>query len=92
MVIDVNRIYCDDRFTVYTNSKSSGASQDFPVAQMIKNDPCVGKILWRREWQPTPVFLAEEFHGQRILVGYSLWGRKELDTTEGLHLLQYMLM
>ena len=33
--------------------------------------------LWRRKWQPTPVFLPREFHGQRRLVGYSPWGRKE---------------
>ena len=44
-------------------------------------DPWVGKIRWRREWQPTPVFLPGEFHGQRSLVGYSPWGRKESDTT-----------
>ena len=44
--------------------------------------PLVGKILWRREWQSTPVFLPEESHGQRSLVGYSPWGHKELDTTE----------
>ena len=36
----------------------------------------------RRQWQPTPVFLPREFHGQRSLVGYSPWGRKELDMTE----------
>ena len=41
----------------------------------------VRKIPWRREWLPTPVFLPEEFHGQRSLVGYSPWGRKELDLT-----------
>ena len=40
------------------------------------------KILWRREWLPTPVFLPGEFHGQRSLAGYSPWGLKELDTTE----------
>ena len=34
-------------------------------------DPWVGKILWRREWQPIPVFLPGKFHGQRRLVGYS---------------------
>ena len=33
-------------------------------------DPCVRKISWRREWQPTLVFLPREFHGQRTLVGY----------------------
>ena len=37
----------------------------------------------RRKWQPTPVFLPGEFHGQRSLVCYSLWGRKESDMTEG---------
>ena len=40
---------------------------------------------WRRKWQPTPVLLLEKFHGWRSLVGYSPWGRKELDTTEQLH-------
>ena len=32
--------------------------------------------------QPTPIFLPGESHGQRSLEGYSLWGRKESDTTE----------
>ena len=41
---------------------------------------------WRREWQPTPVFLPGESHGQRSLVGYSPWGCKDSDTTEGLTL------
>ena len=49
-------------------------------------DPWVGKIPWRKEWQPTPVFLPGEFRGWRSLVGYSPWGYKELDTTEGLTL------
>ena len=46
--------------------------------------PWVGMISWRRKWQPTPVFLPEEFHGQRSLAGYSPWGHKESDTTEWL--------
>ena len=37
-------------------------------------DPWVEKILWRREWLPTPVFLPGEFHGQRSLAGYIPWG------------------
>ena len=37
-------------------------------------NPWVWKILWSREWKPTPVFLPGESHGQRSLVGYSLWG------------------
>ena len=57
------------------------------VAQMAKNPPAmhetrVGKIPWRRDWQPTPVLLPGEFHGERSLAGYSLWGCKELDMTE----------
>ena len=49
-------------------------------------NPWVGKILWRRKWQSTPVFLPGEFHGQRSLVGYSPWGHKESDTTKQLTL------
>ena len=45
-------------------------------------DSWVGKILWRRKWQPTLVLLPGKSHGWRCLVGYSLWGHKELDTTE----------
>ena len=48
-------------------------------------DPWVGKIPWRREWQSTPVLLPGESHGQRSLVGYSPWGRRESDTTERIH-------
>ena len=44
-------------------------------------------IPWRRKWQPTPVFLPGESHGQRSLAGYSPWHRKETDTTEQLTLL-----
>ena len=48
------------------------------------SDPWVGKIPWRRKWQPTPVLLPGESHGGRSLVGYSPWGRKS-DTTEQCH-------
>ena len=44
--------------------------------------PQVRKLSWRRKRQPTPVFLLGKSHGQRSLVGYSPWGRKESDTTE----------
>ena len=47
-----------------------------------KFDPWARKIPWRRKWQPTPVFLAGEFHGQRSLAGYSSWGHKESEITE----------
>ena len=45
-------------------------------------DPWVGKIPWRRKWQPTPVFLPGQFRGQRSLTGYSPWGHRQSDTTE----------
>ena len=67
-------------------------AEDFPGGSEVKAsacnagfDPWVGKIPWRRKWQPTPVFLPGESHGQRSLVGYSPWGHKESDTTERLH-------
>ena len=41
----------------------------------------VGKIPWRRTWQPTPVFLPGESHGQRSLEGYSTQSPKESDMT-----------
>ena len=44
---------------------------------------------WRGEEQPTPVFLPGEFHGQRSLVGYSLWDCKELDTSKQLTLAHF---
>ena len=63
------------------------------MPQMVKNlprfNPWVGKIPWRRKWQPTPVFLPGKSHGQKSLAGYSPWGSKESDmtTTERLALL-----
>ena len=52
--------------------------------QEMKFDPWVMQILWRRKWQPTPVFLPGKSHGQRSLVGYSPWGHKESDMIEQL--------
>ena len=39
----------------------------------LRFDPWVGKILWRKEWLPTPVFLPGEFNTQRSLAGYIPW-------------------
>ena len=43
----------------------------------LRFDPWVGNFLWRRAWKSTPVFLLEESHGQRSLVGYRPRGHKE---------------
>ena len=48
-------------------------------------NPWVGKIPWRRKWQPAPVPLPGKSHGRRSLAGYSPWGCKESDTTEAEH-------
>ena len=58
--------------------------KNLPAAQETLFRYLARKIPWRRKWQPTPVFLPGEFHGQRSLVNYSPWGRKESDTTERL--------
>ena len=61
------------------------------MAQTVKNLPPMQeaqiqsldwKDSWRRERQPTLVFLPGELHGERSLLGYSLGGRKESDMTE----------
>ena len=52
----------------------------------------VRKILWRRKWQPTPVFLPRESRGQRSVVGYSPWSYKESDMTEQLSTAQQQHM
>ena len=49
-----------------------------------KFNPWVRKIPWRKKWQLTPVSLPRKSHGQRSMVGYSPWGRKESETTEQL--------
>ena len=49
-------------------------------------------LLGRRKWQPTPVLLPEKSRGWRSLVGYSLWGRKESETTERVHSLGRKVM
>ena len=51
-------------------------------ASRLRFDPWVRKIPWRRGWQPTPVFLPRESHGQRSLAGYSSWRSKESGMTE----------
>ena len=62
-----------------TERSTATSSLGFPGSSAVKNppanagrlDPWVGKIPWRRKWQPTPVFFPGESHGQRSLAGYS---------------------
>ena len=48
--------------------------KNLPSVQDTGFDPWVRKISWRKKWQPTPVFLPGEFHGQGNLVGYIVHG------------------
>ena len=59
----------------------------FPRGSVVKNPPAsagnrfnpwVRKIPWKRKWQPTPVFLPGEFHGQKSLAGHSPWSCKRI--------------
>ena len=70
------------------------SERGFPGGSVVKNPPAmqefqktqvlflVRKMSRRRAWQPTPVFLPGESHGQKGLAGYSPQGHKESDTTE----------
>ena len=71
----------------HTMGLSRWLSGKEPACQYRRHgfSPWVRKIPWRRQWQPTPVFLPGESHGPGCLMGYSSWGRKELDTTEHTH-------
>ena len=52
------------------------------IHDCVTSLPLFTFMRWRRKWQPTPVFLPGESQGRGSLVGYRLWGRTELDTTE----------
>ena len=54
-----------------------------------KQETQVGKIPWRRKWEPPPVFLPGKPYGQKSLEGYSLWGHKESDMTERVNITNY---
>ena len=57
----------------------------YKICKRCRFDPWVGKILWSRKWQPTPVFLPGKFNGQRSLADWSPWGHKDLDIAEHTH-------
>ena len=69
-------------FGMYGFPGSSVGKESACDAGDLGSIPGFGKIPWRREWQPTPVFLPGESHGQRNLAGYNPWGCKESDMTE----------
>ena len=62
----------------------NSGSRIFLQCRRPRFSPWVEKSPWRREWLPTLVLLPGEFHRQRTLAGYNLWGHKESDMTEQL--------
>ena len=76
--------YSDQRVNFQFLKQSCPELGCLPCGRLGFN-PWVRKISCRRKWQPIPVLLPGKSHGQRNLVGYSPWGRKESDTTEWLH-------
>ena len=77
----------NDLSSTWTPRRSSGKESACQCRRYKRPgfNPCVGKSSWRGKWQPTPVFLLRKSHGQRCLVGYSLWDHKESDMTEHIH-------
>ena len=63
---------------------SDGKESACSAGDLLGFSPWVGEISWRREWQPTPVFLPAESHGQSSLLGNSPWDYKEVYMTEQL--------
>ena len=76
-----SQLYCE-HFPVWLKLIEKLINNQGLISQTQGLHPWVVKIPWRRAWQPTPVFLPAESHGQRSLVGYSPWGHRESDTTE----------
>ena len=85
-------LYTSKRGKGYLKEPKLKTESDYQVQSLSgKNSACqcrrpefshwIRKILWRRTWQPIPVFLLGKSHGQRNLVDYSPWGCKELDMT-----------
>ena len=61
------------------NGRITGGTKNLTI---VKSDPWIGKIPWRKAWQPTLVFSPGEPHGPKSLQGYHTQGHKELDMTE----------
>ena len=70
---------------VFYGFLGGSAVKNLPAMQRPRFSPWVGKVPWRRNWLPAPVFLPGESHGQRSLAGYSPWCCRESDMTEWLN-------
>ena len=86
----LRNLYAGQEATVRTGH---GTTDWFQIGKGVRQGCILSRCLFnfyaeyirRRQWHPTPVLLLGKSHGQRSLVGYRPWGRKESDTTEQLH-------
>ena len=81
-----SKYYSDIYFTLGFPGGTGGKEPACQCRRHKRNGfkPWVGKMPWRRKWQPTPVSLPGESHGQRSLESCSPRGRTESDTTEAM--------
>ena len=88
--LEVEALYCKVKATSSGHFPMKGDQKSHKSMSCVQEEsgilssalPSASDFIWRRKWQPTPVFLSGESQGQGSLVGCRLWGRTELDTTE----------
>ena len=77
MILKILAAHCGSFVCVWKGSPGGSDGKETHLqSRRPGSSPRIGKIPWRREWQPTPVSLPGELHGQRNLVGYSPWDHK----------------
>ena len=79
---------CFGNISVFRRGFPGGSVVENPPtnARVAGFDPWVQKIPWRKKWQPTSVFLFGKSSGQKSLVSYSPWGRRDSDMIEWLRM------
>ena len=73
------RLWLESKRKTYDIHRASLVAQQLRICLQYRKpgfNPQVGKMPWRRDWQPIPVFLPGDFHGQRSLAGSGPWGRR----------------
>ena len=75
----------NEQVLIFASRESYISKCQLEITSRYGFNPWVGKIPWRRKWLPTPIFLLEEFYGQRSLAGYNPWDSTESVMTEHVH-------
>ena len=71
-----------DLLAIPKDSQESSSAPQFKSINTYSLRRSINTSPWRKKWQPTPVFMPGELHGQRSLVGCSAWGHKKSDMNE----------